>query len=74
MPISLYLNERLDPETRRILGVAFELTCIALRIEGSDDWVKQAIADKIISLAKTGERNPEVLCEQALRDIRKSEE
>ena len=35
----------------------------------SDD-VKQAIANKIIALAKTGERNPDVLCEQALREIR----
>ena len=55
---------RFDPETRRILGVAFELVCIALRTEGSDDFVKQA------NLAKAGERNPDLLCEQALKDIR----
>jgi hypothetical protein len=35
------------------------------------DDVKQAIANKIIALAKkTGERNPDVLCEQALKNIR----
>ena len=71
MPISPFLNgNRCDPETRRVLGVAFEMVCIALRTEGSDDFVKQAIADKIIELAKAGERNPDVLCEQALKDIR----
>lgn len=74
MPISPYLNgRRFDPETKRILGLAFELTCIALRIGDCDDGVKQAIADKIINLAKTGERNPDMLCEQALKDIRRPE-
>jgi hypothetical protein len=38
-----------------------------------DDHVKQAIADKIIELAKGGERNPDVLCERALKDIRRPE-
>ena len=70
MPIRIYLNgERLDPETRRILGLAFKMVCIALRAEGSDDFVKQAIANKINELAKAGERNPHLLCEQALKDI-----
>ena len=32
MPITQFLNgERYDPETKRVLGVAFEMTCIALR-------------------------------------------
>ena len=71
MPITLFLNgERPNPETKRVLGVAFEMTCIALRAEDSDDSVKQAIAAKIIDLAKAGERNPDILCEQALKDIR----
>jgi len=35
-----------------------------------DDDVKQAIANKVIELAKTGERNPDLLCERALKDIR----
>lgn len=74
MPITPYLNgRRFDPETKRILGLAFELTCIALRIGECDEGVKQAIADKIIDLAKAGECNPEVLCEQALKDIRRPE-
>ena len=71
MPIRAYLDrEHLDPETARILGVAFEIACIALRTE--DDSVKQAIARKIIDLAKAGERNPDILCE-TLKDIRGSQ-
>jgi hypothetical protein len=40
------------------MGVALELVCIALHTGDCDDHVKQAIADKIIALAKAGERNP----------------
>jgi hypothetical protein len=71
MPITPFLNgERFDPETRRVLGIALELVCVAVRSGDCADGVKQAIADKLIALAKTGERNPDVLCEMALRDIR----
>jgi hypothetical protein len=70
MSISPFLNgHRLGSEDRRIVGVAFELVCISLRGD-CDDGVKQAIATKIIDLAKAGERNPDILCEQALKDIR----
>jgi hypothetical protein len=71
MPITPFLNGyRLDAEDRRVVGLAFELVCIALRVGDCDDGVKQAIATKIIDLAKGGERDPNVLCEQALKDIR----
>ena len=64
MPIRPFLNgRRFDPETLRILGVAFDQVCIALRIEGSADDVKQAIANK--------EHNPDILCERVLEDIRR---
>ena len=35
-----------------------------------DDFVRRAIATKIIDLAKAGERSPDLLCEAALKDIR----
>ena len=72
MPITSFLNgEDFDPETTRVLGVAFELTCVALRTGDCADDVKQAIANKIIALAQAGERNPDILCEQVLKDIRR---
>ena len=46
------------------------MTCITLRVGDCADDVRQAIADKIIALAKAGERNPDVLCERALKLIR----
>ena len=72
MPITPYLNgEQFDPESMRVLGVAFGLVCIALQVEGSGDDVKQAIANKVIAFAKAGESNPDILCERALEDIRR---
>jgi hypothetical protein len=75
MPVTEYLDgDSFDPETTRVLGVALEMVCIALRTGDSDDGVKQAIATKLIALAKAGERNPDILCEEALKDIRKPQE
>jgi hypothetical protein len=72
MPITPFINgHRFDSEDRRVLGIAFEMVCIALRVGDCDDGVQRAIAAKIIELAGSGERNPDILCEQALQDIRR---
>ena len=75
MPITPFLNgERFDPETTRVLGVSLELVCIALRTGDCDDSVKLAIAAKLIALLKAGERNPDILCEAVLKDIRQPQQ
>ena len=75
MPITPFFNgERFDPETTRVLGVALEMVCIALRTGDCDDDIKQAIATKLIALAKAGERNPDILCEETLKDIRRPQQ
>jgi hypothetical protein len=56
-----------DLETRRALGIALELACIVLSAD--DDHVRRTIADKLVALARTGERNPDVLCDKALEAI-----
>ena len=67
MPITPFLKgEDFDPETRRVLGVALQMTCSALR---TDDVKPEAIANKIIALAKAGKRNADLICEQVLKDI-----
>jgi hypothetical protein len=71
MLITPFLNgPQFDQECKRVLSVALEMVCIALRTGDCDDGVKQAIATKLIALAKAGERNPDILCEEALKDIR----
>jgi hypothetical protein len=71
MSIIPFLNgHRFDRESRRVLDIALEMVCLALRTGDCDQGVKQAIATKVIALAKTGERNPDILCEEVLKDIR----
>jgi hypothetical protein len=68
MPISRFIDgHRFDPETKRVIGVAFEIARTAVRLAGRIDLTDEAIAARIIELAKAGERNPNVLCEAALR-------
>jgi len=70
MPIAPYLDGiSFDPETKRVMGVAFEIARAALRRSDSWDPVVAIVARKIIALAKDGERNPDLLCEKALTGL-----
>jgi len=46
-------REQFDDETVRVMGLALETVCIALRIGNSNDDVRQAIATMVIDLART---------------------
>ena len=49
------------------MGVAFEMARATVKRDwGGGLYASHSIARKIIELAKSGERNPDVLCEQAL--------
>jgi hypothetical protein len=73
MPITIFLDGyKPDPETIRVMGVAFEMVRAALRLNDRNDVAVEIIAKRIIDLAKEGERNPDLLCERALRDLRAS--
>jgi hypothetical protein len=64
MPIRFHLNgQSFDPETIRVMGLAYEMALIALRLTDRGDIANDVVAHKIIELAKTGERNPEQMCE-----------
>ena len=67
MPITPFLgDEKFDPETTRIMGVAFEMARAAVKREWGGIYASNIIAKRIVELAKAGERDPQVLCEQAL--------
>jgi hypothetical protein len=75
MPITQFLDsERFDLEGERVLRLAFEMVCLALKTGDCDDHVRQAIATKLIALAKAGERNPDRLCEEAVKNIRRPQQ
>jgi hypothetical protein len=65
VPIRPFLNgETFDPETARLVGIAFETARAA--VNRPADLTDEMIARTIIELAKTGERNVDALCEAAL--------
>jgi len=69
MPITPYLDDfDVDPDTKRVLGVALEMTRVSLGL--ADDFANGIIAKRIVELAKAGERNPDLLCEGALKKLR----
>jgi hypothetical protein len=72
MPIRAFLDgHSFDGETVRLMGIAFEMALGSLRATPDHaDPVREAVARKIIELAKAGERDPERLCEGALKDLR----
>ena len=68
MSITPYLDgPEVDPETKRVLSAALEMTRVSLRV--TDNLVDGIIAKQIVELAKTGERNPDLLCEAALKKL-----
>jgi hypothetical protein len=71
MPIRAYLDGlRFDPETTRLMGIAFEMAVVALEhTDGIVNPTRDAVAKKIIELAKAGERDPERLCDAALKAL-----
>ena len=69
MSITPYLDEfDADPETKRVLAVALEKTRVSLGL--TDDLADGIIAKQIVELARAGERNPDLLCQAAIEDLR----
>ena len=71
MPITRFLDaHRFDAETKRVMGIAFEMARVALRPSDQDDLAHEIVAHGIITQAKAGERDPELLCEGTLKSFR----
>ena len=72
MPIRPHLDgHKFDPETIRVMGLAFEMALVALRLADRGDLANEIVASKIIALAKAGERDPERLCESVMKEFRR---
>ena len=69
MLITPYLDGfPVDPESERALGVALEMTRVSLGL--ADDFADGIITKRIVDRAKAGERNPDLLCQGALEELR----
>jgi hypothetical protein len=64
MSIMPSLLDDLDPDTKRVLGVALEKTRVSLGL--ADDFADGIIAKRLVELAKAGECNPDLLCQGAV--------
>jgi hypothetical protein len=58
-----------DPEVTHIMGQAFDKACQSLQELARPNIVKEALAKRILELAKNGERDPDRLCQQALKAL-----
>ena len=71
MPITQFFGgSYFDPETTRVMGVAFEMAREALQLGDRGNVFDERIAKRIIELAKAGELNPDLLCESVLMEFR----
>ena len=71
MPIRPYLDgQKFDLETMRLMGLAFEMARVGLGLSDRDEPAKEIVATRIIELAKAGERNPDLLCNDILKEFR----
>jgi hypothetical protein len=66
--VDLFRNA-FDPETVKTLCEAYDKACKQLHDTGQPYLVSEVIAQRIIATAKRGERDPERLCEVALKAL-----
>jgi hypothetical protein len=60
MPITPFLgDQKFDPETTRIMGVALEKARAVVKRDWGDLYASHSLAKRIIELAQGGERNPD---------------
>ena len=69
MPIRPYLKEgSFDPREVECMSIALEDVCRVLKLPPSAKVAKQAIAERIIELAKSGTVDPNTLRDRVLRE------
>ena len=61
-----FLRGNLDPEATRVMGRAYDTFCAMLHDKGQPLVVEEVIATRIIEIAKTGERDPDTICQRVL--------
>jgi hypothetical protein len=72
MPITEFLDGfKFDLETRRVMGLAYEMACATLKFNDRTYAAHEVIANRIIALAKEGVIDPDQLCDQALNELRR---
>jgi len=55
-----------DTETTLVIGAAYDKACRELGLSAATDSIRTRIADKIMEIARRGERDPKRLCLSAI--------
>lgn len=70
MPFSqIVQDETFDPDTIEIMSAAYVGACKALGLADRTDPLTRLVAEKIIALAKRGERDPNRICAETLKAL-----
>jgi len=70
MPILRLLQDRaFDPEAIKVITQAYERACNELRLVDRTDPLTELVAKAIISVAETGESNPDRILQAALQKL-----
>jgi hypothetical protein len=68
--VDLFRSTAFDPEAVKLLSDAYDKARKSLHDTGQPHIVNEVIAQRIIALAKQGERDPDRLCKGALTALR----
>ena len=63
----------LDSEAAAVVTEAFEKACQSLHDWGQPHVISDVVAKRIVEVAERGERDPDQLCERALKSLGFSE-
>jgi hypothetical protein len=70
MPIRQVIgNLAFEPADVEAMERALEAACVVLRLSKREDSLRQIVARKVIEIAATGERDPEVLCQKVVSEL-----
>jgi hypothetical protein len=64
--LPIFRDVAFDDDATQVMGKAFDRACQSLHDYGQPDLVRQIIANRIIEVARKGERDPDELCARAL--------
>jgi hypothetical protein len=71
MPIRPYLQgEAFDPDTVRVMGIAFENACKELGVLNKHDAVTRVVARTVIDMAQRGFRDEDSLTAAVMQEFR----
>jgi ABC-type hemin transport system substrate-binding protein len=75
MPLTPYLNEGVfDPKAIEAMHIALEAVCKSLQLSARGDSLTQVVAQKIVEIASTGERDPQRLRDLTLHALKEADQ